>query len=129
MNLYPIVLNLYPWVHFSIHAKMYLGVNSLRFRMIGYRFTMIFVAKSIPMGIMSRGGICLPVTPAHTPYGSRFFCTDIQILQYVATLGVYAPYEVHAPYEKSWIRHCTASLKSTKLKILPQHPVISPIVV
>ena len=31
---------------------MYLGVNSLRFR-----------SESIPMGIMSRGGICLPVTP------------------------------------------------------------------
>ena len=34
------------------NAKMYLGVNSLRFR-----------SQSIPMGIMSRGGICLPVTP------------------------------------------------------------------
>ena len=31
---------------------MYLGVNSLRFR-----------SESIHMGIMSRGGICLPVTP------------------------------------------------------------------
>ena len=36
----------------SVHAKMYLGVNSLRFR-----------SESIPMGIMLRGGICLPVTP------------------------------------------------------------------
>ena len=35
---YPIVVNLYPWVHFSIHAKMYLGVNSLPFPTIGYRF-------------------------------------------------------------------------------------------
>ena len=34
---------------------MYLGVNSLRFR-----------SESIPMGIMSRGGICLPVTPELT---------------------------------------------------------------
>ena len=34
---------------------MYLGVNSLRFH-----------SKTIPMGIMSRGGICLPVTPELT---------------------------------------------------------------
>ena len=37
---------------------MYLGVNSLRLH-----------SKSIPMGIMSRGGICLPVTPGlHSAY-------------------------------------------------------------
>ena len=37
---YDFIANLYPWVHFSIHAKMYLGVNSLR-----------FCSESIPMGI------------------------------------------------------------------------------
>ena len=39
---------------------MYLGVNSLRFH-----------SKSIPMGIMSHGGICLPVTPVYQKHLGR----------------------------------------------------------
>ena len=41
VNSYDFIANLYPWVyiHYDFHSE------------------------SIPMGIMSRGGICLPVTP------------------------------------------------------------------
>ena len=50
----------------------------------------------------SRGGAL--GTP---PYGSRFFCFDMQNFWNVAASGVHGPpYEVHAPsYGKSWIRH------------------------
>ena len=47
------------------------------------------------------GGAC-------PPYGSRFFCFDMQNFRNVAASGVHSlPYKVHAPpYGKSWICHC-----------------------
>ena len=42
----------------------------------------------------------------HAPRGSRFFRFDIQNFWNVTASGVHAPCEVHAPYGKSWIRHC-----------------------
>ena len=52
----------------------------------------------LQLGIMSRGGICLPVTPARSnPHRSQFLRFDTQIFRNVATSGAGAPYEVGAP--------------------------------
>ena len=89
-----------------LSAKMLIADDWIIFKIvISYVISQIVLLKldMDPKALADLGGGGVP--GAH-PQGSRFFRFAIQNFRNVTPSRVHAPpYEVHAPYGKSWIRH------------------------